>query len=172
MVKQNKASNDKKVSVIQQLMNIIHSNVLYLNSSKVFAGIVVIILNISGKFVNVKLSKSIESYLKHTFSRDIFIFCVVWMGSRDIYTSLIFTAVFILFMDFLFNENSSLCILPESFTKHHIELIENQTPTPEEIQNAKRVLQAAEEKNQINSNLSTDNIIPSSLQNDSVTIKW
>ena len=127
----------------QAYLQYIHHHVQFLNSSKIFAGLVVITLNISSKFVSIKLSKSMESYLKHTFSRDILIFCIVWMGSRDIYIALAVTVVFIICMDYLFNENSVLCILPESFTNHHIDLLENQPPSPDEIQNAKQVLQRA-----------------------------
>ena len=126
-----------------QYVQYLHHQLQYVNSSKIFAGLVVITLNIASKFVSIRLSKSMESYLKHTFSRDILIFCIVWMGSRDIYISLAVTLVFILCMDYLFNEDSVLCILPESFTSHHIDLIDNQVPSPEEIQQAKLTLKRA-----------------------------
>jgi hypothetical protein len=126
-----------------QYVQYFHNQLQYINSSKIFAGLVVITLNIASKFVSIRLSKSMESYLKHTFSRDILIFCIVWMGSRDIYIALTVTLVFILCMDYLFNEDSRLCILPESFTSHHIDLINNQMPSPEEVQQAKMVLKRA-----------------------------
>ena len=49
-------------------LTIINDQVQVLNNSKIFAGIMIIILNIASRFVNIKLSKSMESYLKHTFS--------------------------------------------------------------------------------------------------------
>jgi hypothetical protein len=125
------------------LLSYLHNTVQKINQSKLFAGLVVVTLNISSKFVTVKLSKSMESYLKHTFSRDVLIFCIVWMGSREIYISLLLTAVFILFMDFLFNEESSFCILPENFKNYHISLLEEAEPTADEIKNAKQVLERA-----------------------------
>ena len=132
---------------IYSLTNYIHQQLQGINSSKIFAGLIVITLNISSKFVTIKMSKSMESYLKYTFSRDILIFCIVWMGSRDIYIAFCVTLLFILFMDYSFNEKSFLCILPESFTNHHLDLIDNQKPTPEEIQNAKQILERAEKSN-------------------------
>jgi hypothetical protein len=97
-----------------------------LNTSKIFAGIMIIVLNIGSKFVNIKLSKSIEGYLKYTFSKQILVFAITWMGTRDIYVALIFTILFTLFFECLFNEQSKYCCLPESFTNYHTEMLENE----------------------------------------------
>lgn len=102
-----------------------HEYVLELNKSKYFIGLVVITLNIATRFVDIKLSKTVESYLKHTLSRNILIFCIAFMGSKDIYVSIIAVFVFSFCMDYIFNENSKLCILPESFTTYHVSLINN-----------------------------------------------
>lgn len=126
----------------------LHNRVNALSTSKLFAGLMVILLNISSKFVTVKLSKSMEAYLKYTFSRNVLIFAIAFVGSRDIYVAIFITFLFILFMDYLFNEDSALCILPEDFKKHHIDMIENmdnmsqQTtpPTVEQINQAIKVL--------------------------------
>ena len=37
---------------------------------------------------------------------------MVWMATRDIYTSLVLTAVFVILSEHLFNEESNLCIVP------------------------------------------------------------
>ena len=39
------------------------------------------------------------------------------MGTRDIVIALILTCVFILFADYLFNDNSGYCIIPSSYIK-------------------------------------------------------
>ena len=132
------------------LFSYLHNTIQNINGSKIFAGLIVVTLNIASKFVTIKLSKSIESYLKHTFSRDILIFCIVWMGSREIYIAFFVTLVFIFFMDFLFNEDSAYCILPESFKDYHIGLLEDNEPSQEEIQNAEKILQRVK-SNQLHS---------------------
>jgi hypothetical protein len=127
-----------------RLFSYLHNNVMTVNSSKLFAGIVVITLNIASRFVNLKLSKSMESYLKFTFSRNALVFCMVWMGSRDIYIALSVMLVFILCMDYLFNEDSKFCILPEHFMDYHINLLENNNgspPSDDEIKSAKTILE-------------------------------
>ena len=111
--------------IIQQWFSGIHKNIQGINNSKIFAGLVVVTLNIASKFVNIRLSKTVEAYLKHTFSRDVLIFCIVWMGSREIYIAAIVTLCFVIFMDFLLNEDSAYCILPESFTTYHISLLDS-----------------------------------------------
>lgn len=123
----------------------VNQQVHFLNNSKIFAGLVVITLNIAGKFVNFRLSKTMESYLKHTFSRNILIFCIAWMGSREIYVALIITLMCILVLDFVCNESSGYCMLPESFTNYHVSLLENDKPSKEDVKKAKEVLEKAGE---------------------------
>ena len=118
---------------VQQWMAGIHNNIQGINNSKIFAGLVVVTLNIASKFVNIRLSKTVEAYLKHTFSRDVLIFCIVWMGSREIYIAAAVTLCFILLMDFLLNEDSTYCILPESFTTYHISLLDSTIPGKNEV---------------------------------------
>lgn len=124
-----------------------HNYVKIMNSSKMFAGLVVITLNIASRFVTIKLSKTMESYLKFTFSRDVLVFCIVWMGSRDVYIAAGFTILFTFIMDFLLNEESTYCILPESFTTYHTELLDATEPTPDEIKNAESVLERIKKTN-------------------------
>ena len=135
--------------LIKTYSSYLHNQVQILNSSKIFAGLIVVTLNIASKFVTIKLSKSMEGYLKHTFSRDVLVFCIIWMGSREIYVALILTLFFILFMDFLFNEESKLCILPSSFTDYHTTLLDEGggTPQPDEIIRAQNVLERVKKNN-------------------------
>lgn len=102
-----------------------------LNTSKVFIAFMIIVLNIASKRVDLNLSPSMESYFKHTFSRNVFVFCVAFIGCRHIYSAFIVTALFVLFRDYLFNEDSRFSILPRSFCAHHVEMMENQKKTSE-----------------------------------------
>ena len=118
------------------------AQVRLLNGSKIFAGLMVMTINIASKFVKFKFSPSIDNYLKHTFSRDILVFCIVWMGCRDIYIALATTVGFMICAEFLFNEHSTFCILPESFVQYHQEAPE---PSDDEVNMAKDVLRRKEE---------------------------
>lgn len=64
------------------------------------------------------------------------------------YISFLATIVMAFSIDYLFNEKSPWCILPESFTDHHIQLMDKKEPTPEEIENARKILKQVDgEKN-------------------------
>jgi hypothetical protein len=116
---------DNGMKTMRDMFDYIHNNIIAMNQSKLFAGLVIIVLNISSKFVNIKLSKSIEGYLKHTFSRDILVFAMAWMGTRDIYTALFITLVFTICVNFLFNEQSGFCCLSESFIEKQSGLLDD-----------------------------------------------
>jgi hypothetical protein len=134
-------------NIVSTMLDYLHNNIKAMNDSKIFAGLMIITLNIASKFVTIKLSKTMESYLKYTFSRDILVFAITWMGTRDIYIALFITLVFILCMDFLLNEDSMFCLLPEQFTDYHISLAtNNEIVSPEEIKKAREVLERAEKQ--------------------------
>lgn len=120
----------KQLQTLKDVFQYIHTSILAANQSKLFAGLIIITLNISSKFVTMRLSKTMEGYLKYTFSRDILVFAMAWMGTRDIYTALFITSVFMLFADFLLNEESRLCVLPEHFTTHHSSLVDEPPELP------------------------------------------
>ena len=84
------------------ILNYIHEHVLYLNNSKFFAGIIMILLNVGSKFISIQFSKSTEEYLKFSLSKQLLVFSMAWMGTRDIYTALGLTAVFVVFSLYLF----------------------------------------------------------------------
>lgn len=151
------SKNDSFSSMFYELMFYFHTNIQSMNTSKMFAGCMIILLNVASKFVTIKLSKTMESYLKHSFSRDALIFAIAWVGSRDIYTAIMIVFVFVIFVDFLMNENSAYCIFPKAFCNYHINLLNNddvdnienmkKVVTPEEISNATKILEKAKQQN-------------------------
>ena len=116
----------------KKVLKNIDKTVKDLNTSKVFTGLMIITLNIGSRFVNLNLSKSMESYLKYTFSKQILIFAIIWMGTRDIYIALIGVIIFTILMDYLFNEESEYCCLPETFVNQHKEMLDNKDNVSEE----------------------------------------
>jgi len=92
---------------------------MYLNNSKFFAGVIMILLNVGSKFIQIQFSKSTEEYMKWSVSKQLLVFAMAWMGTRDIYTALGLTAVFTILSEYLFNEESSLCIVPHKYRILH-----------------------------------------------------
>jgi hypothetical protein len=135
----------KDLGMFSELMNYIKN----INDSKIFAGLMIIILNIASRFVNIKLSKTVESYLKNSFSRTVLVFTIAWMGTRDLWVAFGICIVFMFCMDYLFNEESAFCILPETFTDYHVNLIKDEKSckvfTKEDVEKAFEVLTKAKE---------------------------
>lgn len=104
---------------MKKIFKNMYESLYSLNNSKFFAGIIMIFLNVGSKFITVKLSKSQESFLRNILSRQVLIFAVAWMGTRDIFMALGLTAIFVILADFLTNENSKFCIMPDSYKKLH-----------------------------------------------------
>lgn len=110
----------------------IHLNIMNVNNSKFFAGVVMIMLNVGSKFIPIQFSKSAEEYLKKSLSKIMLVFAMSWMGTRDIYTAVLLTGVFVILSDYLFNEESDFCIVPHhkrildsDLSKQTLQLIEN-----------------------------------------------
>ena len=131
-------------------MKSINSYVNTLNNSKFFTGIIMIMLNIGSKFITVKLSNSQEAYIRNYVAREILIFSVCWMGTRDVYTAIMLTAAFFVLTQHLFNEESKFCILPHKYRKFHM-LDKNQdgVVSQDEIDNAIKILKRAKEKKEV-----------------------
>jgi len=131
------------------IFNYLHNHVMTINNSKLFAGLMIIVLNIASRFVTIKLSKTMESYLKYTFSRDILVFAISWMGTRDIYVAFGITIAFMIMVDYVLNEQSAFCCLPSHFTDYHVSLItDDNTITPDQIKSAEETLEKAKKQKQ------------------------
>jgi hypothetical protein len=105
-------------TIFTPLMNgigYINHHIMYLNNSKFFAGVIMILLNVGSKFITIQFSKSTEEYMKWSVSKQLLVFSMAWMGTRDIYAALGLTAVFTILSEYLFNEESSLCIVPQKY---------------------------------------------------------
>ena len=102
-------------NIIYGSIDFINNHIMFLNNSKFFAGVVMILLNIGSKFITIQFSKSTEEYLKMNISKQLLVFSMAWMGTRDIYTALVLTAVFTVLSDHLFNEESPYCCVPEKY---------------------------------------------------------
>ena len=126
-----------------------------LNSSKFFTGLVMLTVNIGSKYITLQLSSSQEEYIKYTLGRQILVFAILWMGTRDIVTALILTCVFILFADYLFNDNSKFCIIPHSYMEK-VKDKENPQITQKEIDDAIHLLKRAREQKQTKATKSED----------------
>lgn len=84
------------------------------NESKFFMGITMLMFNFGSKYISIDLSNSQEALMRSTIIRRLTLFCMFFVATKDLYTSLVLTAVFTVLAFGIFNEKSKLCILPKS----------------------------------------------------------
>jgi hypothetical protein len=113
----------KKLKVLESIEKIgivrrVHENYLrHVNESKFVIGIAMILLNIGSKYVDFKFSKTQEQMLRNNIAREILIFAIVFMGTRDIRYAILLTAAFIILSEYVFNEKSKYCCFPKHMKK-------------------------------------------------------
>lgn len=83
-----------------------------INASKILAGVAMLMLNVGSRYVDVGFSKSQETALRNNLIREILIFAMMFTATRDVVTSTLMTAAFVILSDFLLNEQSKYCIIP------------------------------------------------------------
>jgi hypothetical protein len=91
----------------------LHNVVKNLDNSKLFAGIIMILLNVGSKFITIQFSKSTEEYLKMNIGKQMLVFAMAWLGTREIYAALLLTAAFVILSEHMFNEESEYCVVPK-----------------------------------------------------------
>tara|TARA_B110000008_G_C16978682_1_gene567348 strand:+ start:6381 stop:6863 length:483 start_codon:yes stop_codon:yes gene_type:complete len=126
-----------------------------LNNSKFFSGVVMIMLNIGSKYITIELSKSQEAYLRNSLGRQLLIFAIAWMGSKDILIALALTAIFNVLANHLFNEQSKFCIIPARYRNYEdiLDLNGDGKVTDKEIKKAKELLNAVKSKDKLREQL-------------------
>ena len=137
-------------NVLYDSVAFINNHIMFLNNSKFFAGIVMILLNVGSKFIAIQFSKSTEEYLKMNVTKQLLVFSMAWMGTRDIYTALVLTAVFTILSDHLFNEESQYCCVPHKYRvlSKLIDTNNDDVVSEEEFQNAIAILERAKKDKQ------------------------
>jgi hypothetical protein len=67
----------------------------FLNTNTVFAGIMLLLLNVGSRFIAHELSDDDNEYSQNLIIRRLAIFAVCFVGTKDLVVSLILTAVFV-----------------------------------------------------------------------------
>jgi hypothetical protein len=140
-------------NVFNDVIAFTHNHIMFLNNSKFFAGVIMILLNVGSKFISIQFSKSTEEYLKMNVTKQLLVFSMAWMGTRDIYTSLVLTAVFTVLSEHLFNEESPYCCVPHKYRilAKLVDTNKDNYVSEQEINDAISILdKAKQDKNRLN----------------------
>lgn len=86
------------------------------NTNPYFIGLMMLILNLGGRFISLEVTKKQEQFLQLPWVRRVLIFTVLFVATRSIWVAFWATVVVVLFLGYLFNENSTLCVFGQGGT--------------------------------------------------------
>jgi hypothetical protein len=98
--------------MMSMLIEVLNQLAFNMNNSKYMSGIMMILMNLGGRYISAEISEFQEEFMESPMVRRIFIFVIAFIATRDVKVSLILTALFIILVSGIFNENSKYCILP------------------------------------------------------------
>lgn len=127
-------------------------NLKSFNESKLLMGIIMLLLNVGSKYIELGFSKTQEQALRNGLGREILIFAIVFMGTHDLIIAILMTAAFVILSDYVFNEESKFCIMPEKLKKIAAKIDTNKDDiiSPEEAKKALDTLKKADEQKKKN----------------------
>ena len=144
-----KNQNNKTAgSSIPQVINNPEVNIIEsISNNKFLIGLVAIFVNVGSRYIEFNFTHNQELLLK-SIAKEVLIFAVTLMMTRDLVIAIILTTIFIVLSNFIFNEQSKFCLLPDKFKKveYAIDINKDGIVTDEEIKKAEKILQQA--KNQ------------------------
>jgi len=81
------------------------------NTNLYFVGIMMLFLNLGGRFLAMEITKDQEQFFQNPWVRRFLIFVVLFVATRNLVISFWLTVIVVLVLGYLFNENSPFCIL-------------------------------------------------------------
>lgn len=70
-----------------------------INENKYIIGLTMIMLNIGARFIIDELDDDLRSKITHKYIRKFIIFCSFFMATKDFFTSVVLTIVFVIFIN-------------------------------------------------------------------------
>ena len=120
-----------------------------INQSKIFAGLALLMLNVGSKHIDISLTPAQQAIFKNSITKQVLIFSIVWVGSRDVYTALLITSTYVLITEILLNGKSNFSVLPEKLKKMEADIDTNNDGViqDEELEKAINIISKYKEKN-------------------------
>ena len=108
-----------------------------LNQNKFFVGLMMIFVTIGGRYIITELNENQKKIVNNKIFRRLIIFGAFFMSTRDIYTAIILTILFILIITELFNDEDNMDFLykKEEEEENKIKKIDETIKTLTELKN-------------------------------------
>jgi len=90
------------------------------NSNPYFIGLMMLLLNLGGRFLSLEISKDQEKVLSMPMVRRFFLFAILFVATRNVVIAAGLAIIVILCLGYLFNENSELCLWKSCIAKPEV----------------------------------------------------
>jgi hypothetical protein len=116
---------------------------LTLNNNRLFWGLTMIVVNMGSRYIIGDLTKVHEAILSNDYFKVIILFCMFFMGSRDVLVAICLTFGFIIIVQTWLNEKSKYNLLP-----HHIKEKFIDSVSKKEYDDAMKIIEKYKIQNQ------------------------
>jgi hypothetical protein len=109
-------------------MDPISSTLMWLNTNPYLIGMLMLLLNLGGRFLSLELTKKQEAFLQAPWIRPLIFFTVIFIATRNLIVAFWITLLFFFIIWVAANENSPFCMIPSwcgRDTKTPSEIYEN-----------------------------------------------
>ena len=150
-------SNNKNNSAVNPYNTVNNTNLNIIESisnNKFLIGLVAIFVNIGSRYIEFNFTHN-QELLMISVAKEVLIFAITLMMTRDIIIAIILTTVFIILSNFIFNDQSKFCVLPEKYKRLDsvIDTNKDGVVTEEEIKNAEKILQQAKNQKELHNKI-------------------
>lgn len=104
-------------SASMEALNPLEAIINGFNTNPYFIGIMMLLLNLGGRFLAMDVSKEQEKFFTNTWIRSFLFFVVIFIATRNILVAFWLSIVVIVIVKFLFNENSNLYLFSKENMK-------------------------------------------------------
>lgn len=88
------------------------STIMWLNTNPYLVGMLMLLLNLGGRFLTLELTKKQEAFLQGPWVRPLIFFTVIFMATRNLVAAFWVTLLFFFIIWVAANENSPFCMIP------------------------------------------------------------
>ncbi len=93
-------------------MDILSVIINTLNTNPYFIGMLMLLLNLGGRFLSMELTRKQEEFLQQRWLRPVIFFTVLFVATRNLAVAFWMTLALFLILWILANEQSPFCIIP------------------------------------------------------------
>lgn len=89
---------------MEKLVDEFQESLSCMNDNKYMIGLTMIMLNIGARFIIDELDDDLRNMISNKFIRRVFIFCSFFMATKDLFTSIVLTIIFVILINEVFGK--------------------------------------------------------------------